>query len=193
MTPPLFCLLLVIWRSLDSLSQTDPSWLMTSEWGVVGNLVSNRCINQRWDMGRPNQSRYMESQMHSSNSYCIPTVRQHNHPIPLFIFYTVPFTILWFYSSKIFYFYWLSYYISSLIFICRWPSVTLRKVSWTPVCIYGRSCRVVTVSRDQPSSLTKTGRHFPLAAGLFEAASKKAFHRFPSCCFRFVFKQHVGE
>lgn len=45
---------------------------------------------------------------------------------------------------------------------CRWPSVTLRKVTWTPVCISGRSCQVAAVSQDQPSSLTKTGRHFPL-------------------------------
>lgn len=54
--------------------------------------------------------------------------------------------------------------ILSLVLLCRWPSVTLRKVTWTPVCICGRSCHVVTTSRDQPSSLTKTGRHFPFSA-----------------------------
>ncbi len=46
------------------------------------------------------------------------------------------------------------------VLLCRQPSVTSRKVTWTPTCIYGRSCRVVTASRDQPSSLIKTGRSF---------------------------------
>lgn len=60
---------------------------------------------------------------------------------------------------------------------CRWPSVTLRRVTWTPVCISGRSCQEAAVSQDQPSSLTKTGRRFPLRCfhWSFKPTSRKGF------------------
>lgn len=120
---------IVIWRSLDSLSQTGLSLLMTSEWGVVGNLASTLCIDQKPVTHRPNQSRYIDAskQLHFSYGNDVRWI-----------------VLVWF-------------------LFCRWLSVTLRKVTWTPMCICGKSFHVVRVSRDQQSSLTKTGRHFPFS------------------------------
>lgn len=120
-------LFIVIWRSLDSLSQTGLSLLMTSEWGVVGNLASILCIDQKPVTHRPNQSRYIDASMQLDFSY-VKDVRL--------------MALFWF-------------------LFCRWLSVTLRKVTWTPMCICGKSFHVDRVSRDQQSSLTKTGRHIP--------------------------------
>lgn len=118
---------IVIWRNLDSLSQTGLSLLMTSEWEVVGNLASTLCIDQKPVTHRPNQSRYIDASMQLHFSYA---------------------NDVW----------WIALF---WFLFCRWLSVTLRKVTWTPMCICGKSFHVVRVSRDQQSSLTKTGRHFP--------------------------------
>lgn len=48
----------------------------------------------------------------------------------------------------------------SVVFLCRWPSVSLKMGTWTPVCFCGRNSHVAEASKDRPSSSTKTGKPF---------------------------------